>query len=274
MKENTRGSKGKKENTLKGLKAKKEKREKIKQSVNNSRLPESEVSLKDVYTEEANQAYIKRMIEEDEREIRLYEKKLGMKKKDSNKGKRFFKDLMRDEDDNDELFDFLDNITKKVHGEKIEDYSGRKAFTKEDLFKDIIEARDAQKGKKREEPGSEDEDAEEDEMEMEEAEDEDEDEDEDEVDNQIEDEGDGFWATGEDGEEIDFDEMEDGEEFEFGEDEEGNFVDGKEILAKANAHKAKEKKNEISNKIEPEKEPIQDIQDEGELMFILNFIII
>ena len=241
---------------MKGLKAKKEKNEKIKQNINNAKALNLERSLKDVYTEEANQEYIKRMIEEDEKEIRLYEKKLGLKKKDPNKGKRFFKDLMRD-DDEDELFGFLDNITKKVHGEKVDDYSGRTPVSEKDLFKDIIEARDAQKNSKLKKENT---------FEEEEIEDyEEEDEEEEGEDEEPENEGQEFvWEEGEEdeGEDIDFDnidnEIDDFEEDEEDEEEEEDGVEEGNMFKDEKETQDDMKKNDgKSNKIEVEEEEPQ-----------------
>lgn len=240
MQENGRGNKMKQEKKLKGLQAKKEKYEKIKQNINNAKIPNREMDLKDVYTEEANKEYLKRMIEEDEKEIRLYEKKLGLKKKDSNKGKRFFKDLMRDDDEN-ELFDFLDDITKKVHGEKVIDYSGREKRNENELYKDLIEARNTQKDL----PSSEENDSRDEEIE----------------DSEIEEEngtGDGefVWEEGEENDqEIDFDGI---DEEEIGSDEDENFEEEEEEDENQGISNQRN-----DNQIEEEEKQ----QDEGKLFF-------
>ena len=77
--------------------------------------------LEDIYTQESNKKYLESMIDKDEKDIAYYESKLGMKKK-SNKGKRLFQDMMHDDEDGD-LFDFLDDISKKVHSSEPVDYS-------------------------------------------------------------------------------------------------------------------------------------------------------
>lgn len=254
--ENTK--KGKASQQLKGTKAKMAAKNAQRAQVSENSTKQAakkELGLKDIYTKEAEQEYLQKMIEEDEREIRLYEKKLGMKKKDSTKEKKFFQDFMKD--DGDDLFAFLDGISKKVHTEDLPNYSGRKALGEKDLFKDIIKARDASDKNNKNKTNDEeiddiedeedegdyiDEDEEEEEGfdgeegEGEEEFDEDEEEgeediegeefDEDEEDEEFEEEEEGEEFNDEEEEGLEFGD-EEGEEFEFGE------ADGEELDAEA-----------------------------------------
>jgi hypothetical protein len=75
----------------------------------------------DYYNKEADSAYTKKMLEEDDKFIKFYEKKLGLtKKKETHASIRLNKDLQKDGFDAD-LFDFLDNISKRVKTDKSED---------------------------------------------------------------------------------------------------------------------------------------------------------
>ena len=100
---------------------KQEKKNKKKENPKKEKQPkeiEEPAPLQNYYDEAADKAYLKRMIEKDEEEIRLYERKLKMTNKDSKGAKRFHKEMVRDGWDED-LFDFLDNISKKVHSETV-----------------------------------------------------------------------------------------------------------------------------------------------------------
>lgn len=292
--ENTReGRKMQQQQQLKGMKAKMAAKNTQRAQASENATKQGarkELGLKDVYTKEAEQEYLQKMIEEDEREIRLYEKKLGMKKK-APKEKKFFQDFMKD--DGDDLFAFLDGITKKVHTEDVPDYAGRKALGEKDLFKDIIKARDAADKKNKINQDFEDEEEEEEGDYIDDEDDEDEDDEEGDFDDdeeEDEEEIEGEEGEGEElefnedeeideeevegeeindeeeGEELEFGEDEEGEEFEFGEDDGGEELDAaaiKKIKKQIEADAAKQLKEKLNAEEDEEEEQPEEEEEEN-----------